>query len=154
MRSIAVAATLVAFWVQWSPLLRGWPAALGLRDRLRSRIRIAEPLSSATGAAWRVVARRVLRVLALALLLCAPVTLVALAYASPPDPSWISGIYDDADYDDIVARTVSASGDTAPSVPPTLRPHPPIVASLAPLTETGPSGPPSSAVHSRAPPAD
>jgi hypothetical protein len=29
-------------------------------------------------------------------------SLTALAYASPPDPSWIPGIYDGADYDDVV----------------------------------------------------
>jgi hypothetical protein len=30
------------------------------------------------------------------------VVLVALGYASPPDPTWIGGIYDDADYDEVV----------------------------------------------------
>jgi hypothetical protein len=29
--------------------------------------------------------------------------LVSLAYASPTDPTWITGIYDNADYDDVVA---------------------------------------------------
>ena len=29
--------------------------------------------------------------------------LVSLAYASPIDPTWITGIYDNADYDDVVA---------------------------------------------------
>jgi hypothetical protein len=42
---------------------------------------------------------------------------VAIAYASPPDPSWISGIYDDQDYDDVVGMvtdgtSVSDSGAT------------------------------------------
>jgi hypothetical protein len=27
---------------------------------------------------------------------------VCLAHASPPDPTWIPGLYDDADYDDVV----------------------------------------------------
>ena len=35
---------------------------------------------------------------------------VALAYASPPDPSWISGIYDDLDYDDVVGMVTDGSG--------------------------------------------
>src|SRR5262245_9886335 len=35
---------------------------------------------------------------------------VALAYASPPDPSWISGIYDAADYDDVVGMVTDATG--------------------------------------------
>lgn len=29
-------------------------------------------------------------------------TLTALAYASPPDPSWIPGVYDDDDFDNVV----------------------------------------------------
>jgi hypothetical protein len=28
--------------------------------------------------------------------------LPALAYATPTDPTWIGGLYDDADYDDII----------------------------------------------------
>jgi hypothetical protein len=35
---------------------------------------------------------------------------VALAYASPPDPSWISGIYDDRDYDDVVGMVTDEAG--------------------------------------------
>jgi len=35
---------------------------------------------------------------------------VALAYASPPDPSWIPGIYDDCDYDDIVGMLTDEAG--------------------------------------------
>jgi len=36
--------------------------------------------------------------------------LPVLAYASPPDPSWGHGIYDDADYDDIVCLIIASSG--------------------------------------------
>jgi hypothetical protein len=45
-----------------------------------------------------------------------PVLLVAislitpLAYASPPDPSWVKGIYDDADFDDVVVFIISGAG--------------------------------------------
>src|SRR5215467_10545675 len=35
---------------------------------------------------------------------------VTLAYASPPDPSWISGIYDDCDYDDVVGMVTDGTG--------------------------------------------
>jgi hypothetical protein len=38
-----------------------------------------------------------------ALLLLAP-----LAHASPPDPTWIPGFYDDADYDDVVLAIAGA----------------------------------------------
>ena len=31
-----------------------------------------------------------------------------LAYASPADPSWASGVYDDADFDDVVGLVISA----------------------------------------------
>ena len=36
--------------------------------------------------------------------------LPVLAYASPPDPSWGHGIYDDADHDDIVCLIIASSG--------------------------------------------
>jgi hypothetical protein len=40
---------------------------------------------------------------ALGLLLFACLTsMTPLAYASPPDPTWIEGVYDDADGDDVV----------------------------------------------------
>ena len=43
--------------------------------------------------------------------------LVSLAYASPADPTWIAGIYDDADYDDMIScltdKTDASSGQVA-----------------------------------------
>jgi hypothetical protein len=42
-------------------------------------------------------------VLVLGLLL---VALVPLAHATPPDPTWIPGIYDEADHDDAVGMLV------------------------------------------------
>src|SRR5215831_5806324 len=36
--------------------------------------------------------------------------LAPLAQASPPDPTWLSGFYDAADFDDVVMAVVSASG--------------------------------------------
>ncbi len=33
-----------------------------------------------------------------------------LAYASPPDPTWVAGIYNDGDYDDAVVALVSVAG--------------------------------------------
>src|SRR5262245_14129253 len=49
----------------------------------------------------------------LALLLIAPVT---LAHASPPDQTWLAGVYDQADFDDVVGLLTSAleaSGSTS-----------------------------------------
>jgi hypothetical protein len=51
------------------------------------------------------------RWLIIALMLAGTATLPALAYASPPDPSWLSGIYDEADHDDVVVLVMSASGN-------------------------------------------
>ena len=34
-------------------------------------------------------------------------TLSVLAYASPPDPSWVRGVYDDADFDDVVCLIIA-----------------------------------------------
>ena len=36
--------------------------------------------------------------------------LISLAYAGRPDPTWIEGIYDNADYDDVVLAVTSAEG--------------------------------------------
>ena len=61
--------------------------------------------------------RRVLTVL----LLVPLVWLTPLAYASPPDQTWIGGFYDDADYDDVVLLALSlavALADTAPALDP------------------------------------
>jgi hypothetical protein len=33
-----------------------------------------------------------------------------LAYASPPDPSWVRGLFDDADFDDVVCFIISSAG--------------------------------------------
>jgi len=44
---------------------------------------------------------------------------VALAYASPPDPTWHAGIYDDSDYDDLVKPWSDGTGaSNAHSTPP------------------------------------
>jgi hypothetical protein len=45
------------------------------------------------------------------------VALVPLAHASPPDPTWIPGIYDDGDFDDVVLIIVSTVGAASPSAP-------------------------------------
>lgn len=42
-------------------------------------------------------------------------TLTPLAYATPPDQTWIAGLYDNADYDDVVVLVTStASVENAP----------------------------------------
>jgi|SRR5215472_424988 len=43
--------------------------------------------------------------------------LVPLAHASPPDPTWIAGLYDDADFDNVVIAIVSAVATASPTTP-------------------------------------
>lgn len=35
--------------------------------------------------------------------------LTPMAWASPPDPSWINGVYDDGDFDDVVTYLTSGA---------------------------------------------
>lgn len=69
------------------------------------------------------------------LILSAPALLLAAAYASPPDPSWIPGIYDDADYDDVVTLVTSATANVAPDLPVHSGPTASSVESVPPLIE-------------------
>ena len=46
-------------------------------------------------------------------------TLTSLCYASPPDQTWIAGLYDDADHDDVVLAvldTIAVPAAVAPQV--------------------------------------
>jgi hypothetical protein len=52
------------------------------------------------------------------------VVLRALAQASPTDPTWIAGFYDDADFDDVVYHIVTSSGIDATGLA-VRRPAPP-----------------------------
>jgi hypothetical protein len=51
------------------------------------------------------------------LMLGALAGLVPLAHASLPDPTWITGFYDDADFDDVVLAIVSVDVATGPAAP-------------------------------------
>jgi hypothetical protein len=46
------------------------------------------------------------------LLLVALAVLTPLALASPPDPLWVGGLFDAADFDDVVVAVTSADGAT------------------------------------------
>jgi hypothetical protein len=37
-------------------------------------------------------------------------TLTGVAYAAPPDPSWVPGLYDDDDFDNVVDFITSSAG--------------------------------------------
>jgi hypothetical protein len=51
---------------------------------------------------------KALRHVLIPLLVVLTACLVPLAEASPPDQSWLGGLYDDADYDDVVVSVTSA----------------------------------------------
>lgn len=44
------------------------------------------------------------------------VVLTPIAYADPPDPSWLGGYWDDDDFDNVVAFIASASAVISPPV--------------------------------------
>jgi len=67
------------------------------------------------------------RGLAVLVLASALLTLAALAHASPPDPTWLPGLYDDADYDDVVLLVTSSVGDLGAGPPTQIRPLPLLV---------------------------
>src|SRR5262249_16262763 len=86
------------------------------------------------------------------LLLIAPALILCFAYASPPDPSWIPGVYDDADYDDVVTLITSASPDTAPGLPADPRPAALTAERVPAPIESTALAPAGLASHPRAPP--
>ena len=78
-------------------------------------------------------------------------SLAPLAYATPPDPTWISGIWDDDDFDDVVGYITSAAGLLPHPVACDLRPVAlPVL--LSPLGFPAPVSAPRSASSPRAPP--
>ena len=91
--------------------------------------------------------------LLIVLLLLAPVALPGLAHASPPDPTWIQGIYDDDDGDSVVALIASGTGHAPPTPPSDLPFLAPLIARLTPTPERMPLAVRAPAAPSRAPPA-
>ena len=79
--------------------------------------------------------------------------LPVLAHASPPDPSWIPGVYDDADFDDVVTRVVSTTGSVTPGALDALGFIPRRAECLGHAVDTAPDSLATDAGHCRAPPA-
>lgn len=69
------------------------------------------------------------RITLVALLSLALLTLVALAHASPPDETWQPGIYDAADFDDVITLITLLSG-APPGAPPAVLHHGPVAPSI------------------------
>src|SRR5262247_1895510 len=81
----------------------------------------------------------------LVLLMTAPVT---LAHASPPDQTWLAGVYDQADFDDVVGLLTSAFEATDSAVAPKAVPSLALAPKLCPATVAWPaSGPAYSALR-------
>ena len=66
------------------------------------------------------------------ILVASILTLTPLAYADPPDPTWVTGFWDDDDFDDVVGYITSAAGWLPAPVACDLRP-----AELPTVPETG-----------------
>jgi hypothetical protein len=77
--------------------------------------------------------------------------LTPLAHADSPDPTWISGIWDDDDFDDVVAYITSAAGTLPPPFPCHIR-RVVLPALLSTLGFPAPLSAPPSASSPRAPP--
>ena len=85
------------------------------------------------------------------ILVASILTLTPLAYADPPDPTWVTGFWDDDDFDDVVGYITSAAGwlpaplacDFRPAEPPTVpRPVAFQAAVSAPRPTSRPRAPP------------
>ena len=79
--------------------------------------------------------------------------LTPMAQASPPDPSWIRGMYDDGDFDDVIGLITFGSGLVAEIVRVEIRPELSVVTAI--LTADDDSVPSHSltSAQPRAPPA-
>jgi hypothetical protein len=79
---------------------------------------MSEPVVAEIPKTCRDTAPAPLRLLRLALVVVLFV-LAILVYSSPPDPTWIAGVWDQADYDDVVAWLIdiSAGGDLTTRTP-------------------------------------
>ena len=85
----------------------------------------------------------------LGLVMIVPVT---LAHASPPDQTWLAGVYDQADFDDVVGLLTSALDVTDSTVAPGDGPYPALASKLCPATPPWPASAPAYSAPLRAPP--
>ena len=85
----------------------------------------------------------------LALLIIVPVT---LAHASPPDPTWLAGVYDQADFDDVVGLLTSALEATESTAAPESRHYLALAPKLGQARAVCPASAPAYSPPLRAPP--
>lgn len=87
-----------------------------------------------------------------ALLLAVLVILTPLALASPPDPLWTGGVFDAADFDDVVVAVTSADGATDGVVPRVIPVPLPALGTVSLLSAIDPACGALSVSQGRAPP--
>ena len=85
------------------------------------------------------------------LILIAMTALTPLAHASPPDPTWVAGLWDDGDHDDVILL-VCASAAAMHSAPPTLDSRRAVVGVVTGLDPDAPPFRAAAPVATRAPP--
>ena len=88
-------------------------------------------------------------VMLLAFLIIAPVT---LAHASPSDPTWLAGVYDQADFDDVLSLLTSACDAIAFTTAPEAGPCLVLAPKLCPAMVAWPATAPAYSAPLRAPP--
>ena len=76
-----------------------------------------------------------IRNLLLLILLGTMVPLTAMAYASPPDPIWLGGLFDDDDYDDVMILITSSSAAVNPFPLTAFAPVPPALVAVPPTED-------------------
>ncbi len=79
--------------------------------------------------------------------------LTPLAQASPPDPTWIPGFWDDGDYDDVTSFLVGSDGAVKTVDATQARPPLPVGGRVSALEHDLAWGSPGLSAHPRAPPA-
>ena len=79
--------------------------------------------------------------------------LTPIAYASPADPSWVHGLYDGGDFDDVVVLVTSGVGVVELTPLADLSPALPLVIGPVHCPDGSVSAESSGSLHSRAPPA-
>jgi hypothetical protein len=111
------------------------------------------PFAVAAPAGTRRAAARALTRAVPALLVAIGLALLpALAYASPADPSWIAGVWDGADSDDVVILVGSVVKAVSASVDAQDRLEPRPIQLMAPGRDHAPSAPLRDVLRSRGPP--
>ena len=69
-------------------------------------------------------------------LAAAILALASLAYASPPDQTWIAGLYDSADFDDVILCITSRLSAVQPSLASLVRVVAQVVGLVTPMDTT------------------